>query len=378
MSFYTNSVAVISLFLCLFFAAFLYNNSRGNRSSHKALAALLLVLCCENLNFLLHSTALIQEFPFLANLFNNFGILLGTLLYFYTKLMIEPLWFRKTSITKHFLPFILLSLYNLLFYHTQDSETQLAILAGEESFWSNNILYVVLFGHGVILVYLIASFRALRENGIRLKQLFSNIEPYELSWLRNVLVIFLLIWFLRFCNIPLQLVDWGKWPVLIISIVYPLLILLAIASLIYSALSQHAVFSMSADMKEISNGVDLGHDGQQATVNKEQDLQKLENCMVNQKLWTQTGLTLAQFAEAAELPVIYLSQLLNNELKQNFFEYVNSFRSKDAANKIIMGEKTMLDAALESGFNSKTAFNRAFKKHFGLTPSQYKKVSDKN
>lgn len=378
MSFYTNSVAVITLFLCLFFAAFLYYNSRGNRSSHKALAALLLVLCSENINFLLHSTALVLEFPFLANLFNNFGILLGTLLYFYTKLTIEPLWLRTTSITKHFLPFILLSLYNLLFYHTKDSETQLAILTGAQSFWSNNILYVVLFGHGVILMYLIASFQALRENGIRLKQLFSNIEPYELSWLRNVLMIFLLIWFLRFCNIPLQLVDWGKWPVLIINIVYPLLILLAITSLIYSALSRHAVFAMSPEMKEISMEFAISHDSQKDRVNREQDLQKLENCMVNQKLWTQTGLTLAQFAEAVELPAIYLSQLLNDELKQNFFEYVNSFRSKDAANKIIMGEMTMLDAALEAGFNSKTAFNRAFKKHFGLTPSQYKKNSDKN
>ena len=42
-------------------------------------------------------------------------------------------------------------------------------------------------------------------------------------------------------------------------------------------------------------------------------------------------------------------------------------------------EKTILELAFESGFNSKTTFNRVFKEKIGMTPQDFrKKMVSKN
>ncbi|WP_373493157.1 helix-turn-helix domain-containing protein, partial [Aquiflexum sp.] len=59
-----------------------------------------------------------------------------------------------------------------------------------------------------------------------------------------------------------------------------------------------------------------------------------------------------------------------------FFELVNGYRVEESKN-LMMDEKlnhlSMIGIAFEAGFSSKTAFNTAFKKHTGMTPSQFKK-----
>jgi AraC-like DNA-binding protein len=58
-----------------------------------------------------------------------------------------------------------------------------------------------------------------------------------------------------------------------------------------------------------------------------------------------------------------------------FNDFINSFRIKEAMvqlNEVDQGQK-MLDLAYEVGFSSKSAFNAAFKKFTGKTPTQFKR-----
>ena len=60
----------------------------------------------------------------------------------------------------------------------------------------------------------------------------------------------------------------------------------------------------------------------------------------------------------------------------NFNEFINNYRVKEFQNRLANNEHashTLLALALEVGFNSKTAFNRAFKKITGQTPREYVK-----
>ena len=58
----------------------------------------------------------------------------------------------------------------------------------------------------------------------------------------------------------------------------------------------------------------------------------------------------------------------------NFNDFVNEKRAEAVIEKLKNGEhisNTLLSIALDCGFNSKTTFNRAFKKHTGITPKQF-------
>ncbi len=71
----------------------------------------------------------------------------------------------------------------------------------------------------------------------------------------------------------------------------------------------------------------------------------------------------------------YLSQIVNKLRGTNFSEFMNWYRINEAK-KMLTGPSfsnyTIVSIGLESGFNSKSAFYSAFKKHTGLTPSEYR------
>jgi len=67
-----------------------------------------------------------------------------------------------------------------------------------------------------------------------------------------------------------------------------------------------------------------------------------------------------------------LSQIINQEAKVNFHDFVNNYRVEEFINRATTNKKySLLALALDSGFNSKSSFNTIFKKQKGVTPSQY-------
>ena len=88
-------------------------------------------------------------------------------------------------------------------------------------------------------------------------------------------------------------------------------------------------------------------------------------------------LTLDNLATQIFMPPRQLSQVINRHFKQNFFEFINSYRIEEA--KILLTKEenakvTMLEIMDQAGFNSKATFNTFFKKLVSLTPTQYRKT----
>jgi AraC-like DNA-binding protein len=103
------------------------------------------------------------------------------------------------------------------------------------------------------------------------------------------------------------------------------------------------------------------------------DLLKLMN---EEKPWMNSSLRQAEVAAASGRSVHEISQLLNVQMKQNFQDFVNSYRVEEVKARIQRGEThkyTLTAIALQSGFSAKSSFQRAFKKATGLTPSDYLK-----
>ncbi|MGB0860717.1 MAG: helix-turn-helix domain-containing protein, partial [Pseudoalteromonas spongiae] len=100
---------------------------------------------------------------------------------------------------------------------------------------------------------------------------------------------------------------------------------------------------------------------------------KLENAMQQEQIYLNAALSLPILAKSINTSSNYISQTLNERLKVNFFDYVNGYRVKHAKNELTNSNKTVLDIAMDAGFNSKSAFYTAFKKYTGSTPMQYRK-----
>ncbi len=102
-------------------------------------------------------------------------------------------------------------------------------------------------------------------------------------------------------------------------------------------------------------------------------LKNLEKVLSEEKPYLNPKLSLNQLASMINTNSNLLSQVINELLGKNFFQLINEYRINEIKNNINDPKKTLYGIALDSGFNSKSAFNRIFKNHTGLTPSQYKK-----
>jgi AraC-like DNA-binding protein len=102
-----------------------------------------------------------------------------------------------------------------------------------------------------------------------------------------------------------------------------------------------------------------------------------QKSMDKNKLYIQEGLSVKEVAEHIGYPPYLVSQAINTCLKKSFFELINGYRVEEAK-KLMLDENlnhlSMIGIAFEAGFSSKTAFNIAFKKFTGLTPSEYKQT----
>lgn len=104
-------------------------------------------------------------------------------------------------------------------------------------------------------------------------------------------------------------------------------------------------------------------------------LEQIENCMLEDRLYTNPDLSLRNLAVILNIQEKYISEVINKLKGENFSEFVNSYRVSYAMRLLEKDEnkdKTMLYILYEAGFNSKTTFNTTFKKVVGCTPIDYK------
>lgn len=100
---------------------------------------------------------------------------------------------------------------------------------------------------------------------------------------------------------------------------------------------------------------------------------KLDRRLRAQQDYLNPDLKLGDLAEALGTNTSMLSRVINGVHGVNFNEFINGQRCESFLRRIDAGEDqrhTLLSIALDCGFNSKSTFNRAFKKHTGLSPGQ--------
>ncbi len=120
--------------------------------------------------------------------------------------------------------------------------------------------------------------------------------------------------------------------------------------------------------KESSAGVD--------TKPLDSTIDKILDGIVNQKLYLNQSLNVEQFSAKIGVPYRDVSYAINKTFGTNFFEFINSYRIEESK-RYLADEKykdmTIMDILLESGFNSKSAFQRFFKRLTGTSPTEFRR-----
>jgi AraC-like DNA-binding protein len=109
-------------------------------------------------------------------------------------------------------------------------------------------------------------------------------------------------------------------------------------------------------------------------------LARLRALMEDDKVYRQEGFGAATLVAALDVPEYRLRRLINHRLgHRNFPSFVNGYRLAEATAALAdpgQADVPVLTIALDSGFQSIGPFNRAFKTHTGLTPTEYRKQAE--
>jgi len=103
--------------------------------------------------------------------------------------------------------------------------------------------------------------------------------------------------------------------------------------------------------------------------------QKLLAVMDEKKLYTDSLISVGKLAKLIGEPGYVISQVINEKMKVSFYDWIARYRVEEAK-KLMTDPKTeqytVEQIAEEVGYNSKSAFNKAFKKFTGRTPSEFR------
>ena len=100
--------------------------------------------------------------------------------------------------------------------------------------------------------------------------------------------------------------------------------------------------------------------------------------MERDRPWQDSELTLSDLSGRLNTTPHKLSEVLNSQIGQTFYDFVNGYRVREVQRRIAAGEAQrvkMLTLALDAGFASKSTFNLVFKKFTSQTPSDYRQTA---
>lgn len=83
-------------------------------------------------------------------------------------------------------------------------------------------------------------------------------------------------------------------------------------------------------------------------------------------------LTLATLEKELHISRYYISHVMSSKLGVGFNYYINSLRVSNACKYLLSTDMSITDICERVGFNTLRTFNRAFSKHIGMSPSEYR------
>ena len=277
-----------------------------------------------------------------------FTLIKGPLLYLFIRTVVNEKPFRRVSLYAQFLPPVVLVLFG--------ATVQLAILLGAVS----QILYLSL------------SFRLLHRYHRAARAFRSDAGTLDLTWLVVAYWMIAAQAVIGLTRLVLQpalnqeiLRDW---------FLFDLVFLLGVCCfLVFKAVRQPPLYDSMLVYESAgrsSSRKDSGSDADEAR----SVFARLDALIAERELYKRPRLSVDDLAKETGMQMKDISWAFNVGAKSGFNEYINRLRVNALKRRLQdsdAGEASLLEMALETGFNSKSSFNAAFKREVGMTPSQF-------
>jgi len=361
-------LAILIVILFLLFSIFLLSVKREKKLSNQLLAGFLIFTAIDISAFFYQKYIILPlNLEMLRNSVSSFK---NPLLFLYILSIIYSNFKLKWKHLIHILPWIIRILILMPNFFLASNEAKLEF---QNNFDENiEIQFLGYFGDLVSLVYLIAEiYYIARYRKLLLENFADKLAFKNYNWLKQLAILLfigqVLTWVKGYSrsNLSIESTNSLRTIVLVFGIGF-------VCWLFLKAVNTPKLFKgIEVDLK--TSQEIIGKNKQEA-VNHQ--LEFLKNYMRTKKPFLNSSLTIRKLAEEIKMNSRDLSVLINQNLNQHFFDFVNEYRieeSKQILRNPLKKEFTILEILYEVGFNSKSSFNTAFKKHTGLTPTQFRK-----
>ena len=358
----TFSGIVVSL-LCIFLII-----SKKTKTHSDYYLILWMLISGSNLAYyLLPSNAIIvfQIFGFTLPVFST------AILYLYVISITFSLPFKFETILKHSLFYIFYSL------------VLLSISLGYEKIvFIDNIPYFGTEMHSILLnvltfpmaiipvIYIVLCFLALKKYQKFLPENYSTLEKINLNWLKWIVISLIVIFLIVFAIIS----SGTRFSIIRKEDIFRLVSntqSIYIICIVYFSLRQSVIINQNVSLVKVTNFKEKTIIDNKAIAISEQ----LLDYMTKEKPYLDESLSLSKLASLINISTNQLSQIINQTLNTNFYQFVNSYRVEEVKVKLKepkYSHYSILGVAYECGFNTKSTFNKIFKEQTGMTPSEYR------
>jgi len=296
--------------------------------------------------------------------------LFGPILYLYVCSLVKENFRLGLIHMLHLLPLIFVSLHRSI----SDVKSISTFLEGENfTFTVNSVYYVLLIIS--TFIYWIYSVKLVVKHHKNIPFYFSNYSRRNsLNWLILVALLFLLLFF---TDLLFTLLDKFVNSSLNQFFSLPVNLTIFVFTILYFGINQSIIYESRHKAEKIPDEKYKRSVLEQQTINEINH--KVEIYLKERKPYLNPDFSFQMMVDDLEISRHALSQAINSKKQKNFYNLINEFRVNEVKRKLLNKEfkkLTVIGIAFECGFNSKTTFNRIFKDHIGMTPTEFIKMLD--
>jgi AraC-like DNA-binding protein len=365
---FVSFLILFAICVGVFLGLLLISLARGNKTGNRLLGILLLAFSFSITGFLIERTDTTAQYPYLLGLSQIVLFIFGPLFYFYVKVLTKRKFSFRENHYLHFLPFLFLLIYKIPFIIKNGPE-KLALIHSPAFRLENIAILVLQIIH--LFLYIFFTNKLIGRHERKIKSTMSSIDKINLRWLRMGIYFFAGVFGLMFVFTMLFFAGIDLFS--LFNVIVPVSVSIIISIIGYYGLKQPIIFPGNEEKIHRKKY-------KKSKLNDELSEEYLKNLlcyMDKEKPYLQNNLTLNKLASTLGITPHHLSQIINENLNQNFFDFINQYRVKEAQKMLENPQGqllTILAISEEVGFNSKTAFNTAFRKTVKMTPSEYRKL----
>ncbi len=341
----------------------------GKSKANRFLSLLILVLSLHLVEYTIAISGYVMEWPHTVASTYSLLFLMGPFYYLYSLALFQHNFQFRLKFIWHFLPAVLVLISFLPFYAMSGDE-KIAFLRSVASgdqikIPASQLIFMV--AHVIqTLIYVVLAYRVLSHKKKILVEQNASTAIRQFQWLRIFTIGFSI--YLALYMISIFVIANVESHQVEIDYVMLLLTAIIIYAIGYTAIRQPVFFDY----------VTFNNKYQNSSLNPhriEEIKAILDAYLKSEKPYLQENLKLSDLATSLNIPNYQLSEVINNNLGKNFFDFINQYRIEEA--KTLLKNPSCADLkiiaiAFDSGFGNKATFNRVFKKSTGMTPSEYK------